>query len=107
MMRRPKVNDVVRSFVFGVRRNLPTSSEWPFPILGWQWENAMRPIKASVLVPFAAFAYSEQRNYIIANRQIIQLCVFLRDLAPEEQEYAAELMRRYYVDGENLERQSL
>ena len=93
-MRKAKVNDIVRSFVFGVR----TRAAWPFPILGHQWENAMLPIRASYLAPFAAFAYAMNANYLLANRQLILLASFMRDLSLEEQAYAASLMNKFYLD---------
>lgn len=94
-MRKAKVNDIVRSFVYAVR----TRSDWPFPILGRNWENAMQPLRAASLVPFAAFAYAETRNYIVTNRQVILVASYLRDLAELEQDYAASLMIRYYLPG--------
>lgn len=97
-MRKAKVNDIVRSFVFGVRRQ----DSWPFPILGRQWENAMQPIENQILVPFASFAYAHTANYLIANRNLILLASFLRDLSPAEQAYAASLMYKFYIKAPNV-----
>lgn len=98
-IRKARVNDLVRSFTFAVRRKLQTGREWPFPILGKQWENAMRPLQLDCLVPFTAWAYATTGNYIIANRHIVLLAAYMRDLSEDEQEYAASLMYKYYLPG--------
>lgn len=91
-MRKALVNDVVHSFCYAVR----TGRAWPVVILQQRFEVSLATYPAQDLVPFACYAYCKQRNYLLANRQIVLLSSWLRVLTAEERNYAATLMEKYY-----------
>lgn len=92
-IRKALVNDIVHSFCYAIRSN----KQWPVVILGNKYETTTAhsfPLQA--LIPFTNYAYSKQRNYILANRHIILIASWLRAFSTEEQQYAVTLMQKYY-----------
>ena len=92
-IRKALVNEVVRAFTYQVR----TKSQWPSLLFG----NPVAPAGAAklashALVPFVAWAYAQQGNYILANRSIILLASWLRTFNPAEVKYAKQLLEKYY-----------
>jgi hypothetical protein len=49
------------------------------------------------ITPFASYAINTQANYILAMREVIFVAGWLRSFTPAEQEYAAHILRKYYV----------
>lgn len=92
-MRKARVSDVVISFVYGLK----TGEAWPFPLLGRQWEASSQQVKASALAAFTCFAYTNERNYILADRHIVLAASHLRDFSEAEQDYAASLLITYHI----------
>jgi hypothetical protein len=93
MLRKPLVSDLIHSFCYACRHK----SIWPFVVFGN--ENAaigMGLGKTGDLAPFITYALNVQPNYVLAMRQIVLLASRLRNLSVEEQQYAAELMEKYY-----------
>jgi len=98
MLRKPLVNDIVRSFCWAIRQRTHSGRNWPFPVFGHKLpEPSLADIHQPAFAQFVAWAYCTERNYIICNRHIIFLAGFFRNFSVEEAEYATHLLNTYYV----------
>jgi hypothetical protein len=100
-MRKALVNEVIHSFCYGCR-NLSHESYWPAIVFGNKTPSKyLGAVPNCNLVPFVAYAFTKQENYIIANRHVILLATWLNSFTDEEQTYALYILNKYYVNRTN------
>lgn len=91
MIRKARVNDVVHSFVWHLR-----SQEWPALIFEGDFIPPFSKEQADLSV-FAEFAFTRQRNHVLAYRSVCLLAPWLRIFNHDELQYARHLLNTYYA----------
>ena len=95
MLRKPLVNEIVRSFTYSVTH----PGTWPFPIFGARaLPTGSIALRTSVVLPFILYASRLELNYFSFNRAISHMAEWLRSFTTEEQDYAVYLIEKYYVN---------
>jgi hypothetical protein len=94
-IRKALVNDIVHSFCYCCRKK---TAQWPLVIFEGQAFASILPVEFldTLLVPYIDYALRRNKNYVIAMRQVILLATWLRNLNVAEQDYATNLMVKYY-----------
>lgn len=93
MIRKPLVNEIVRSFAYSVKH----PGTWPFPIFGArQLPLGSIALRTSAMLPFILYASGIELNYFSFNRAVLHVSEWLRSFSVEEQDYAVYLIGKYY-----------
>lgn len=97
MLRKPLVNDVLRSLAFCVRTG---ERRMLFPILGFNTPSLdymRRPLSPDLLSAFVCWAFSVQQDERIVVRNTTMLRYWCSVFSPEERAYIHSLIQRFYV----------
>ena len=95
MLRKALVNDIVHSFTWGCKQ---VSADWPLLIFGKSdlLSGKSTDFANGQLAPFASYAFTACKNYVIATRNTILLASWLRVFSEEERSYALTILGKYY-----------
>ena len=96
MLRKPLVNDVLRSLAFCLKTGI---REHPFPMLGFQLP-ALRARRVDshmeILAAFTSWGFSVQADERIVVRNVTAMRAWCDSFSPEERDYLLTLLRKYY-----------
>ena len=96
MLRKPLVNDVLRSLACCMRTG---QRDHLFPILGFQVPQLFAPSIPTcgpILAAFTCWGFSVQRDERVVVRNVTALRSWCAAFSPEERDYLQQLLDKYY-----------